>query len=92
MLWGRRRGIRYRGGKLTLAGGEPVASGKTYHVLINDFMAGGGDEYKFGQQDPAAYFTAIDWRQPVIDYIKQFHSSASDPLEAHLDATARMEP
>ena len=83
-------GITYRDGKLLLADGTPVDPQKTYHVLINDFMAVGGDRYKFDKQDPNAYFTAIDWRQPVIDALKRLGTSEKEPLERHLDAGARM--
>jgi len=82
-------GITYRDGKLLLADGTPVDPQKTYHVLINDFMAGGGDRYKFDKQDPNAYFTAIDWRQPVIDTLKRLGTSEKEPLELHLDSGAR---
>ena len=82
-------GITYRGGKLLLADGTPVDPKTTYHVLVNDFMADGGDKFMFGQQDSNAYFTAIDWRQPVIDHIKRLGTSETAPLEQHLDATAR---
>ncbi len=82
-------GIRYRNGKVTTPAGEPLDPQKTYHVLINDFMAGGGDKYLFGKQDPPAYFTAIDWRQPVIDYVKQLGTSEAKPLETLLDPAPR---
>lgn len=82
-------GITYRGGKLLLADGTPVDPARTYHVLINDFMAGGGDRYLFSKQDPNAYYTAIDWRQPVVDYLKRLGTSAQDPLELRLDSTPR---
>jgi 5'-nucleotidase / UDP-sugar diphosphatase len=82
-------GITYRDGKLLLADGTPVDPQKTYHVLINDFMAVGGDRYKFDKQDPNAYFTAIDWRQPVIDALKRLATSERAPLELHLDTGAR---
>ncbi len=82
-------GITYRGGKLLLADGTPLDPNRTYHVLINDFMAGGGDQYRFGQQDPNVYFTAIDWRQPVIDALKALGTNAEKPLEQYLDSAAR---
>jgi 2',3'-cyclic-nucleotide 2'-phosphodiesterase (5'-nucleotidase family) len=82
-------GITYRRGKLLLADGTPIDPKKTYHVLINDFMATGGDNYRFGKQDPDAYFTAIDWRQPLIDYLKRLGTSQQAPLESHLDTDPR---
>lgn len=85
-------GITYRGGKLLLTNGASLEPNTTYHVLINDFMAGGGDKFMFGQQDPNAYFTAIDWRQPLIDYLKRLGTNATEPLELHLDSTPRTAP
>lgn len=82
-------GITYRGGKLLLADGAPVDPARTYHVLINDFMAAGGDRYLFKLQDPHPYYTAIDWRQPVIDYLKRLGTTPQSPLELHLDTTPR---
>jgi 2',3'-cyclic-nucleotide 2'-phosphodiesterase (5'-nucleotidase family) len=82
-------GITYRGGKLLLADGTPVDPAATYHVLVNDFMAGGGDRYLFKTQDPNPYFTAIDWRQPVVDYLKRLGTSQQDPLDSHLDTAPR---
>jgi 2',3'-cyclic-nucleotide 2'-phosphodiesterase (5'-nucleotidase family) len=85
-------GIWFRPGQFVLRNGEPVGPTQTYRVLINDFMYGGGDSYKFGKQDPAGYFTAIDWRQPVIDYIKSLATSPENPLEKRLDLTIRFAP
>lgn len=82
-------GITYRGGKLLLADGTPVDPAATYHVLINDFMAGGGDRYLFNKQDPNPYFTTIDWRQPVVDYLKRLGTSQQDPLDSRLDTAPR---
>lgn len=82
-------GVTYRGGKLLLADGAPVDPAATYHVLINDFMAAGGDRYLFKAQDPNPYFTAIDWRQPVVDYLKRLGTSQQDPLDSRLDTAPR---
>lgn len=82
-------GVTYRGGKLLLADGAEVAPTRTYRVLINDFMAAGGDRYLFKEQDPQPYFTAIDWRQPLVDYIKRLKTTPQAPLELHLDPTPR---
>jgi 5'-nucleotidase / UDP-sugar diphosphatase len=82
-------GLRPQGNGWTLADGTPLDPTKTYHVLINDFMAAGGDNYRFDKQDPHAYYTAIDWRQPVIDYIRQLASTQAKPLETLIDTQDR---
>jgi hypothetical protein len=45
-------------------------------------MYSGGDNYKlFAQADPDGYNSGIDWRQPVIDWIKAQNSSIDNPLD-----------
>ena len=62
--------------------GQPLEKEHTYSVLVNDFMYAGGDNYELlAKFDPKAYNTAIDWRQPVIDWILSQHSSQEDPLD-----------
>lgn len=76
-------------GDYLLADGSAIDPAVTYHVLVNDFMFGGGDGYTFGKLDPDAYNTAIDWRQPVIDWISALETTAEDPLDNYLDKTPR---
>jgi 2',3'-cyclic-nucleotide 2'-phosphodiesterase (5'-nucleotidase family) len=76
-------------GGYELADGTPVDPDATYHALVNDFMYAGGDGFRFKAQDPDAYNTAIDWRQPVIDWITSLHTSPDDPLDAYLDTAPR---
>lgn len=86
-------GITYRvsGGsvEITLADGTPLDPAATYTVIINDFMYAGGDEYRFGAQDPDGYDTNIHWRQPVIDYLLWLATAETQPLDTLLDDTVR---
>jgi 2',3'-cyclic-nucleotide 2'-phosphodiesterase (5'-nucleotidase family) len=67
--------------------GQPLAKDQVYSVLVNDFMYAGGDNYELlAQFDPHAYNTAIDWRQPVIDWILSQQSSQSKPLDPAIKA------
>lgn len=66
---------------VTLTNGSPLVVTDTYHVLVNDFMYAGGDGYLFGSQDPDAYDTGIQWRQPVIDWTTAQHTSETDPID-----------
>jgi 5'-nucleotidase/UDP-sugar diphosphatase len=62
--------------------GQPLQATTTYSVLVNDFMYAGGDNYNLlAEYDPQAYNTAIDWRQPVIDWILAQNSSKEQPLD-----------
>ena len=83
-------GMRWhKDGSVTLVDGSPLDVDATYHVLINDFMFAGGDNYLFGEQDPDGYNTGIDWRQPVIDYIQALDTSPSRPIDGLLDVKYR---
>lgn len=81
-------GMTARGG-YKLSDGTPIDRNATYHVLINDFMYAGADGFKFDAYDPDAYFTGIDWRQPVIDWIIEQKSSVDRPLDNVLDSKTR---
>jgi 2',3'-cyclic-nucleotide 2'-phosphodiesterase (5'-nucleotidase family) len=62
---------------------EQVLRDNTYRVLVNDFMYAGGDGLSFlAVFDPEAYNTAIDWRQPVIDWILAQESTPDNPIDA----------
>lgn len=71
-------------GQLTLTRtGEIVDPEKVYHILVNDFMYAGGDNYGvLAVYDPNAYNTSVDWRQPVIDWLLAQELSAERPLES----------
>lgn len=67
--------------------GQELDPSATYSVLVNDFMYAGGDDFTMlAEFDPNAYFTGIDWRQPVIDWIRAQKSSSANPLDAMIAA------
>lgn len=74
---------------MRLADGGEMDPDQIYQVIVNDFMYAGGDDYLFGEQVPEAYDTGVNWRQPVIDYIKSLASSPEQPLESFLDDVKR---
>jgi len=77
-------------GDYSLSDGKSVNPDATYHVLVNDFMYAGGDDFTFKQHDPKAYNTGIDWRQPVIDWVTQLKTSPGHPLDPYLDPAPRL--
>ncbi|MEM7117255.1 MAG: bifunctional UDP-sugar hydrolase/5'-nucleotidase [Chloroflexota bacterium] len=78
---------RVNGALTMLKTGEPLDREATYSVLVNDFMYAGGDNYSvLAVFDPNAYNTAVDWRQPVIDWITTQESSAEQPIDLALEA------
>jgi hypothetical protein len=45
-------------------------------------MYAGGDSYHMlWEYDPNAYDTQIDWRDPLIEWIRAQRSSPEDPLD-----------
>lgn len=63
--------------------GEELEPDAFYTVLVNDFMYAGGDDYALlPVYDPDGYNTAINWRQPVIDWIMAQDSSPDSPIDA----------
>ena len=72
-------GVETSGGQWRFkSSGDEIDENETYTVLVNDFMFAGGDGYEMlAEHDPAGYNTAVDWRQPVIDWIGDSDGSVS---------------
>ena len=65
---------------------QPIERDVVYSLLVNDFMYAGGDGYSpLAIFDPEAYNTAIDWRQPVIDWMLEQASTPESPLDAAIN-------
>jgi 2',3'-cyclic-nucleotide 2'-phosphodiesterase (5'-nucleotidase family) len=69
-------GAELRDGKMYVRGKE-LNDGDTVRVLINDFMLGGGDGYRFKEYDPKPLMLGIPWRAPVYDYLRDKESAIS---------------
>ncbi|MCO5182474.1 MAG: bifunctional metallophosphatase/5'-nucleotidase [Anaerolineae bacterium] len=68
--------------------GELLVDDEIYSVLVSDFMYAGGDDFTLlAEADPDGYNTAIDWRQPTLDWMIAQNSSAENPLD---DAIAQL--
>ena len=80
-------GIYLRAGQWILKeSGQPIDREATYKLLTTDFMYAGGDDYRIAEFDPEAYNTAINWRQPVIDWMMAQQSTPEDPLDPAIQA------
>lgn len=83
-------GIRYAGTPVvvTLSDGTALEPQSAYQVLLNSYVWAGGAGFP---HDPALepVVTGRHMRDPVIAWTKQLATSASDPLEAHLDSAPR---
>ncbi len=83
-------GMHRKGTCWILNNGEILDKETIYHVLVNDFMYAGGDDYDLlAQADPNAYNTSIDWRQPVIDWIIAQNSTPEQPLDEAIRALGK---
>lgn len=66
--------------------GQAIDPDAMYSLLVNDFMYAGGDGYsQLAIFDPDAYNTAIDWRQPVIDWMLAQVSTPESPLDGAIE-------
>ena len=80
------------GGMTTIGGyklldGTPIEADKTYKVLTTDYLSSADDEFK--KYDDTPYDLSVNYRQPLIDWIKSLNTSSANPLNNHLDHTAR---
>jgi 2',3'-cyclic-nucleotide 2'-phosphodiesterase (5'-nucleotidase family) len=84
-------GLYQQGSKWVLSKtGQPLDADTTYSVLVNDFMYNGGDGYTLlAKYDPNGYNTAINWRQPVIDWIRAQKSTPAQPLDEAIKALSQ---
>jgi 2',3'-cyclic-nucleotide 2'-phosphodiesterase (5'-nucleotidase family) len=81
------------GGMTTMGGyfhtdGTPLSDDSTYSVLTTDYMWSASPDFlQVYDSDP--YPTNVNWRDPVIDWIRAQNTTAVDPLDNYLDTTAR---
>jgi 2',3'-cyclic-nucleotide 2'-phosphodiesterase (5'-nucleotidase family) len=73
-------GAELRGGKVYVRGVE-MKGEATARVLINDFMYGGGDGYRFKEYDQKPLMLGIPWRQPIYDFLRD-RSNAKKAISA----------
>jgi 2',3'-cyclic-nucleotide 2'-phosphodiesterase (5'-nucleotidase family) len=71
-------------GELLLSDGSPLVPDQTYRLLTTDYMYGNA-KYPFADYDGEPYSTSIQWRQPVIDWIRAQRTTPQKPLETLLD-------
>jgi 2',3'-cyclic-nucleotide 2'-phosphodiesterase (5'-nucleotidase family) len=75
-------------GEYRLSDGTPIFQDSVYQVLTTDYLYSRTD-YPFQEYDPVPYNTSINYRQPVIDWIKSMNTSQSNPLNPYLDPVSR---
>ena len=70
-----------------LRDGTPINLSAVYKVITTDYYY--LTESLFKQYDASPTYTYINFRQPVINYIKSLNTSQSNPLENYLDDNPR---
>ena len=81
------------GGMTTIGGfflsdGTEITDTATYTVLTTDYLYA-RDDYNFSKYDPSPEYPYVQYRQPLIDWLKSIHTSSSDPLTHYLDDVSR---
>ena len=59
-----------------------------YTVLTTDYLYA-RPYFNFQYDDTEPYNTSVNYRQPLIDWIRSLNTSTGDPLETYLDTTGR---
>ena len=75
-------------GEYLHADGTPLKMDSVYSVLTTDYLYV-QDAIHFSQYDSDPYYTGLNYHQPTVDYIVSLNTSASNPLNDHLDPDPR---
>ena len=74
--------------KHLLINGRDLSPDSTYTVLINDFMYGQSN-MNFQRYDENPHDLQINYRQPLIDWLKEIRTTKDHPLDDYLDGHER---
>lgn len=69
---------------VTMADGTPLSDTKTYNVIVNDFLATGGEGYNAGGRASVSKPLNIVDLDALIDYLKTLPSPIAAPTEARI--------
>jgi 2',3'-cyclic-nucleotide 2'-phosphodiesterase (5'-nucleotidase family) len=71
-----------------LADNRILHSDSTYRVLTNDYLYARPD-LNYRKYDQDNYDTSINYKQPLIDWLKSVNSTMNNPINSHLDSVSR---
>ncbi|MEN8121174.1 MAG: bifunctional UDP-sugar hydrolase/5'-nucleotidase [Bacteroidota bacterium] len=74
-------------GGYTLSDGTPIYSDSTYSVLTTDYLYSADPDFSKYDQEPNN--TSVNYRQPLIDWIKSLNTTSQAPLNNYLDNIPR---
>jgi 5'-nucleotidase len=69
---------------VTMADGAPLSDTRTYNVIVNDFIATGGEGYNAGGRATASKSLNIVDLDALIDYLKSLPSPITAPTEVRI--------
>ena len=69
---------------VTMADGAPLSDTKTYNVIVNDFLATGGEGYNAGGRATASKPLNIVDLDALIDYLKSLPAPITAPTEVRI--------
>ena len=69
---------------ITMADGTPLSDARTYNVIVNDFIATGGEGYNAGGRATASKSLNIADLDALIDYLKSLPSPITAPAEVRI--------
>jgi 5'-nucleotidase len=70
---------------VTMADGTPLSDGRTYSVIMNDFLATGGEGYKAAGRATASKPLDIVDLDALIDYLKSLPAPIAAPTEVRIE-------
>lgn len=69
---------------VTMADGSPLSDDRTYNVIVNDFLATGGEGYDAGKRASAMKSLNIVDLDALIDYLRSLPSPVTAPSEIRI--------
>jgi len=69
---------------VTMADGSPLSDTRSYNVVVNDFLASGGEGYDAGKRAAASRPLNIVDLDALIDYLRSLPSPLSAPSEVRI--------
>jgi len=73
----------------TMSDGSPLSDTRTYTVIVNDFLATGGEGYNAGQRATSMKSTNIVDLDALIDYLRSLPSPITAPAEVRIAPIAQ---
>ncbi|MFL5595773.1 MAG: 5'-nucleotidase C-terminal domain-containing protein, partial [Gemmatimonadaceae bacterium] len=69
---------------VTMTDGTQLSSSKTYNVIVNDFLATGGEGYNAGGRASASRSVNIVDLDALIDYLRSLPAPITAPAEVRI--------